>query len=99
MCVLACDIFLLLFSWSQESEHDGLLIVKGRYGNLESPGGYIDVTDQLQNLVDSSCLIYKVHMKPFAFGIIILASVFYMNILLSCLESNIYLNFCRVAGQ
>ena len=42
-----------------EAERDGLIIVKARYGALQTPGDYIDVTDQLQNLVDQGCLIYK----------------------------------------
>ncbi len=43
----------------EEKERDGLLIINARYGNLDSPGSFIDVTDQLQNLVDCSRLIFK----------------------------------------
>jgi hypothetical protein len=44
---------------AEEAAADGMLIVKARYGDLATPGGFIDVTDQVRARMRASRVVSR----------------------------------------
>ena len=42
---------------AEEIANEGMLIVRARYGDLATPGGYIDVTDQVCSVQCAVCSV------------------------------------------